>query len=254
MNLNRKTLIKLIQTKNMMEYTPDAVKESASCEQFSVCDGHADEPCEFTALMSDYENHASLPASESNEDPKIIDLTAEINEDDCDDTIKVPKEKMSSSTEVPKIYQRSTTVPKRKIAGFTLPPDYDPADSKWTLRYRHPVPGLIELMPFSGIYVSTTNLLKCHEHAGDCRSLIRLLMMEVFSNSALKVCSLTGAKPRCVEETAVRPGLDKYARDVLVSYVIIYGLKNGWHIDKPQAIASSMYRKLHNIRIRKKNF
>ncbi|CAD6243708.1 GSCOCT00014215001.2-RA-CDS [Cotesia congregata] len=84
----------------------------------------------------------------------------------------------------------------------------------------------------------------------DCKSLAQLLMLEVFSESALKVCSLTGAKATCFRgtKTDVRPGLDKDERAILVRYVEIYGEKQRWCTEDHRAIINVMRNKLYSSR------
>ncbi len=212
--------------------------EVEHCRKINV--ENVDKLCEFTSLMANYSEWTRLTASGLNEAPKIDGLTAEIRNEglsigvDSDDTSKVLKP---------------------KIARFTLPPDYDPNDSRWTLRYRNSGPGLTELLPFSGIYVNTAILNECQRLAKDCKSLARLLIVEVFSDSALKVCSLTGAKPACLNwiETDVRPGLEKYARAILIRYIEIYGREKMCCTEKPKAIINSMRTKLYSYRLKNRN-
>ncbi|KAG8039456.1 hypothetical protein G9C98_008099, partial [Cotesia typhae] len=89
----------------------------------------------------------------------------------------------------------------------------------------------------------------------DCKSLARMLMVEVFSQSALKVCSLTGARTTFYggSKTEVRPGLEKDARDVLIKYVETYGEKRGWCTEDRRGMINSMRNKLYSLRCRKRH-
>ncbi|CAH2088160.1 unnamed protein product [Euphydryas editha] len=164
--------------------------------------------------------------------------------------LSIPRLDISSFGMDNRAHEQSVPVDLRRmrIAKFTLPPDYNPNNSKWTFRHRYPKPELKELLRYSGVYVNAINLEHCNELATDYKSLTRLLMVEVFSDSALKVCSLTGAKASCFRgnETDVRPGLDKDARAILVRYVEIYGEKQGWCTEDYRAIINAMRNKLYS--------
>nr|ACE75153.1 conserved hypothetical protein [Glyptapanteles flavicoxis] len=131
---------------------------------------------------------------------------------------------------------------------FTLPPEYDPKDSRWTMRYREPALNIVELIKSSGVYVNKFNLSNIQRLSKDCKSLARMMMLEIFSDNALKVCSLTGARPKSSDEPKVRPGLDEHARKVLLTYVETYGRKQGWCTSDKQALTISLRNKLQEIR------
>lgn len=80
--------------------------------------------------------------------------------------------------------------------------------------------------------------------------------MEVFSDSALKVCSLTGARATCFDyiETDVRPGLDKDARATLIRYIEIYGREAKWCTEEPKSIINCMRNKLYSYRLKNRNY
>ncbi|CAF4932948.1 unnamed protein product [Pieris macdunnoughi] len=66
-----------------------------------------------------------------------------------------------------------------KLYRFVLPPEYDADDTRWTLKYRKNLPGLVELMPQSGVYVSSGYLNYCQQVSKDCKSLAPRLLTEM---------------------------------------------------------------------------
>ncbi|KAI8422978.1 hypothetical protein MSG28_014068 [Choristoneura fumiferana] len=113
--------------------------------------------------------------------------------------------------------------PKRKRIriSFDLPPEYDPDDSRWCLKYRGEGLGVKEIMPNSNVYVNERQVMNCKRVAKTSNALATMLLVEIFSYNALIVCSLTGSKATSyqVEGDKVRPGLDKNARETLLAYV-----------------------------------
>lgn len=145
-----------------------------------------------------------------------------------------------------------------KRGTFSLPEEYDPNDTSWTRKYQELKPGLVELLPKSGVYVNKKELKRCIRESSDCRSLARSLLTEVFSKNALSVCSLTGGKAKAFKSVNidVRPGLDKHARIVLVAFVESHGIKRGWAPDT-FGVISSIRTKINDIRakhVKKNNF
>nr|ACE75433.1 conserved hypothetical protein [Glyptapanteles indiensis] len=150
-----------------------------------------------------------------------------------------------------KIGVGSAPAPIREQRGtFSLPAEYDPNDSKWTLKYREYKPGLVELLPRTGVYVSKKELKRCIQKSTDCRTLTRLLLTEVFSENALSVCSLTGGRAKAFNSVNidVRPGLDDHARMVLLTFVEEHGNKYGWITSDTPAVMSSIRTKINEIR------
>ncbi|XP_059049603.1 uncharacterized protein LOC131844680 [Achroia grisella] len=144
---------------------------------------------------------------------------------------------------------------ERRDRSFTLPPEYDENDSKWTIRHRNKKKGLVELMPHSGVYINAMKLNNSKRHSNDTRSFARKLLPEIFTENALRTCSLTGKKA-CVfdpDGIHVRPGLDNHARMVLLDYVQKYSRKRNWIILDRQLLHTCLRNKIHNIRSKYNN-
>ncbi|KAL5948520.1 uncharacterized LOC103579088 isoform X1 [Microplitis demolitor] len=158
----------------------------------------------------------------------------ECNDHSDNETDEVPKKKRSQ---------------KRK---FVLPPEYDENDSRWTLKHRQMAPGLVELMPHTNVYINAIKLSNCKRLSKDCKSLARLLLVEIFTKSALTICSLTGSRARAydVEGATIRPGLDETARTVLLTYVEEYGREKGWITLDTQSIQNSIRNKMQEFRFK----
>uniref|UniRef100_A0A2A4IZV6 BEN domain-containing protein n=2 Tax=Heliothis virescens TaxID=7102 RepID=A0A2A4IZV6_HELVI len=120
------------------------------------------------------------------------------------------------------------------------------ADTKWTLRHQGPGTGLIELMPFSGIYVSQAELSNCQALVSDVKKFARVLLPMIFTTEALRTCTYTGNRPKMKfpESFEVRPGLDENARNTLLAYVMKYGNESGWPMVSPEVIITSLKNKL----------
>ncbi|CAG17398.1 unnamed protein product [Bracoviriform congregatae] len=133
---------------------------------------------------------------------------------------------------------------------FSLPPEYDPNDTKWTLKYRENKRGLVELIPRTGVYVKRKELKRCIRESNDCRTLARLLLTEVFSQNALSVCTWTGGKAKAFNSVNIdiRPGLDENARMVLLTFVEQHGKKCGWSMANTSAVMSTIRTKINDIR------
>nr|ABK57043.1 hypothetical protein GIP_L1_00570 [Glyptapanteles indiensis] len=148
----------------------------------------------------------------------------------------------------------SDKAPKKKhndLRRFVLPPEYDPHDTRWTLKYPTNLPGLVELMPQSGIYVSYGELKYCQQVSKDCKSLARRLLPEVFNRKALGVCLSMSEKAHASNNVGsnLRPELDKHASKVLLNFVIDYGLHCGWNTDS-KPILSTLHSKIQETRFR----
>ncbi len=148
----------------------------------------------------------------------------------------------------------SDKAPKKihnNLQRFVLPPEYDPHDTRWTLKYRTNLPGLVELMPQSGIYVSYGELKYCQQVSRDCKSLARRLLPEVFNRKALGVCLSMSEKAQAsnIVGSNLRPELDEHGSTVLLNFVIDYGLQCGWNTDL-NPILSTLHTKIQEIRLR----
>nr|QZB49163.1 BEN [Cotesia vestalis bracovirus] len=116
---------------------------------------------------------------------------------------------------------------------FVLPPEYDPHDTRWTLKYRTNLPGLVELMPQSGVYISYGDLIYCQQVSKDCKSLACRLLLAVFNRKALSVCSTITEKAHASDHVGSdkRPELDNHACTVLLHFVLKHGVERGWNTD-----------------------
>ncbi|CAD6243401.1 GSCOCT00013056001.2-RA-CDS [Cotesia congregata] len=138
-----------------------------------------------------------------------------------------------------------------KLYRFVLPPEYDAYDTRWTLKYRSNLPGLVELMPQSGVYVSYGDLKYCQQVSKDCKSLARRLLPQVFNRNALSVCSSMSEKAQASNNvgSTIRPDLDDHACSVLLNFVLQHGLQRGWNTDL-QPILSTLHSKMQEIRFK----
>ncbi|CAG4935515.1 unnamed protein product [Colias eurytheme] len=190
-------------------------------------------------------------------------MDVNINENDSDkatgskvqnDTQKKEEEKQNSDgTEV------KNNNPLNKIRGqarkFTLPPEYDPNDSKWTLKHREKKIGLVELLPLSRVYIDAIQLSNIKITSKDSKTLARKLLLEIFTENALSICSLTGKKANAfdLEGTSVRPGLDEHARTVLLDYVKKHAAEQNWVKFDSQLITNTIRNKMQEIRCKHQN-
>ncbi|KAJ8720118.1 hypothetical protein PYW07_012161 [Mythimna separata] len=117
-------------------------------------------------------------------------------------------------------------------------------DTKWTLRYPEPGPGIIELMPNTGVYVSEKGLNKCKSINNETTKFTRSLLEEVFTDKALKICSFTGAKSKKVSK---KFALDQNARETFVNYVLKYSLEMGWEKADLEIIMSCIRNRLQTL-------
>ncbi|XP_044591653.1 uncharacterized protein LOC123269844 isoform X1 [Cotesia glomerata] len=168
----------------------------------------------------------------------ISQVTQEIPAGDNDNTTSV---------------DNATTSIHEQRGTFSLPPEYDPNDTKWTLKYRENKRGLVELIPRTGVYVKRKELKRIIRESNDGRMLARLLLTEVFNQNALRVCSWTGGKAKAFNSANidVRPGLDENARMVLLTFVEQHGKKCGWSMANTSAVMSTIRTKINDIRAKK---
>ncbi|AAV98030.1 hypothetical protein ORF3302 [Cotesia plutellae polydnavirus] len=248
-DLRKEVSIELIQTENMMEYSFEPVIQYASNKPFSVQGDYSNDCSQISKILEDlFEDIAGDLDDHVSEEQHF----GRINTQNVDESRGLNVEIRDKVLPIENNNNNYNSNAHKRIAKLTLPPDYNPNNSKWTLRHRYPGPELIELLRYSGVYVNALKLKYCNELATDCRSLTRMLMVEVFSNSALKVCSLTGARPTFYRgpKTEVRPGLDQDARDILVKYVEMYGKLKGWCTEDRRVIINTMRSKLCSSRPR----
>lgn len=65
---------------------------------------------------------------------------------------------------------------------------------KWTLKYPKYSPGLVELMPNTGVYLEEAELWNCLRSSRTCSRLTRLLVTNIFTESALRTCTHFGPR------------------------------------------------------------
>lgn len=190
---------------------------------------------------------------------KLIELSGDDNSNDENINVmavndKIPGSQNNSDHDGHDNEENEDDVPSDKIRGqarkFTLPPEYDPGDSKWTLKHKEKNQGLVELTPGSHIYVNAVQLSNCKRISKDSKTLARMLLVEVFSENALSVCSLTGKRAYAYDLMGlrVRPGLDEHARNILLSYVEDYALKQKWVTFDKHTILTCLRNKIQEIR------
>ncbi|XP_038212610.1 uncharacterized protein LOC119832878 [Zerene cesonia] len=134
---------------------------------------------------------------------------------------------------------------------FVLPPEYDRNDTKWTLKYKTHRPGLVELVPQSGVYVRYEDLKYCLEVSKDCKSLARRLLTIVFRRNALSVCLSMTERMQVSNNIGsnARPELDDHACTVLLNFVLEHGIQRGWNTDL-NPILSMIHSKIREVRFR----
>ncbi|CAG17486.1 unnamed protein product [Bracoviriform congregatae] len=159
----------------------------------------------------------------------------------------------SSSTQNQHSRGDANRTPKIKYNSWrlVLPPEYDPRDTRWTLKYRTNLPGLVELTPQSGVYVSYGDLKYCQQVSKDCQSLAKRLLSAVFNRKALSVCFSMTEKAQAPDNVVsnIRPELDDNACTVLLNFVLEHGLQRGWNTDL-QPILSTLHCKIQEIRFK----
>ncbi|CAD6243669.1 GSCOCT00013098001.2-RA-CDS [Cotesia congregata] len=138
------------------------------------------------------------------------------------------------------------------IRSFVLPPEYDPHDTKWTLKYRENDPqlNLVELVSGSNVFINSIKLAHCMRSARDSKALARKLLEEIFTPSALSVCSLTGVRANAFDISGenVRPGLDANARMAILTFVEKHALKKKWGAFDSQSVINTLRSKIQDIR------
>lgn len=190
------------------------------------------------------EENADISMEEDKEEDNDVDSKSSGNEDDCDRVIKDVKDQ-----------NRNNEVPKKirgHIRTFVLPPEYDPHDTRWTLKYRENDPklNLVELVPGSNVFINSLKLAHCKLTAKESKALARMLLVEIFSLSALSVCSLTGVRANAfdINGTNVRPGLDEKARITILSFVKEHALDRNWGPFDSQGVINSLRSKIQDLR------
>ncbi|KAH0547116.1 hypothetical protein KQX54_017157 [Cotesia glomerata] len=138
------------------------------------------------------------------------------------------------------------------IRTFILPPEYDPHDTRWTLKYRENDPelNLVELVPGSNVFINSIKLAHCMRSARDSKALARKLLEEIFTQNALSICSLTGVRANAfdISGTNIRPGLDVNARIAILTFVEKHALKKKWGEFESQSVINTLRSKIQDIR------
>ncbi|KAJ0176976.1 hypothetical protein K1T71_006985 [Dendrolimus kikuchii] len=121
-----------------------------------------------------------------------------------------------------------------------FPPEYDSNDTRWTLKHRKFVVGIVELVPRSSVYISVTEYARCIRKANNCTSLAQMLLTSIFSDRALRVCSLFG------ENTGTK--LDEHTKEVILKFVAVYGIENDWPTYSSHTMTDILNNKIQDIR------
>ncbi|CAH0725440.1 unnamed protein product, partial [Brenthis ino] len=194
------------------------------------------------------------PAAQSSMSPNHqTHPRAVLDQEMLDDLATITQTTLSLTNNLPPEFPQATEQNAEKkhknLWRFILPPEYDPHDTRWTLKYPQHLPGLVELMPQTGIYVSCGDLKYCQLVSKDCKSLARRLLTEVFNRKALSVCLSMSEKAQDSNNVGsnVRPGLDDHASIVLLNFVLDHGLQHGWNTDL-QPILNTLHSKIQEIR------
>ncbi|XP_047521870.1 uncharacterized protein LOC125060817 isoform X3 [Pieris napi] len=186
------------------------------------------------------EENPDVSMEEDKEEDNDVDPKSSVNDDDCDRAIKDVKDQ-----------DRNNKV-RGHIRTFVLPPEYDPHDTRWTLKYRENDPklNLVELVPGSNVFINSLKLAHCKLVAKESKELARMLFVEIYSRSALSVCSLTGVRANAfdISGTNVRPGLDKQARITILTFVERHALEKKWGEFNWDSVTNSIRSKLQDIR------
>ncbi|AEE09554.1 conserved hypothetical protein [Cotesia vestalis bracovirus] len=190
------------------------------------------------------EENLDVNMKEDKKEDNDVDSKSSENDDDCGGDVKDVKVQ-DEDNEVPK-----TT--RGNIRSFVLPPEYDPHDTRWTLKHREDDPelNLVELVPGSKVYINSIKLAHCIRSSRDSKALARKLLEEIFTQSALSVCSLTGVRANAfdISGTNVRPGLDVNARIAILTFVEKQTLKKKWGAFDSQSVTNTLRSKIQDIR------
>lgn len=190
------------------------------------------------------EENLDVNMEEDKKEDNDVDSKSSENNDDCGGDVKDVKVQVKHN-EVPK-----TT--RGNIRSFVLPPEYDPNDTRWTLKHRENDPelNLVELVPGSKVYINSIKLAHCIRSSRDSKALARKLLEEIFTQSALSVCSLTGIRANAfdISGTNVRPGLDLNARIAILAFVEKHTLKKKWGAFDSQSVTNTLRSKIQDIR------
>lgn len=202
-------------------------------------------------IRSMEKNEMNINQDVSNKTEEELSREVEMNEENKEEGKSNEDINCNDDTEIKD--SEKNNLPK-KIRGqartFTLPNEYDPNNSRWTLKYRKKKKGLVELLPNSRIYIDAIKLNNCKRIAKDSKTLARMLLVEIFSKTALSTCSLTGKKANAYDTdgTCIRPGLDEHARIVLLTYVEQYAIEQKWVKLETQLILGTLRNKLQEMR------
>ena len=247
-------------SKNLREMTKQGVEVTAETVmaeiQGDIKKNQADMKKNESPDVNVEKNDEELKQSEKNDDNHTGDNDCNDNDDnDNDDDINNGDMENRDNSNNSKGKNKSKKTPKTtrgNIRSFVLPPEYDPNDTRWTLMYRenNPELNLVELIPGRNVFINAIKLAHCKQVTKDAKALARMLLVEIFSPTALSVCSFTGARANAfdVSGTNVRPGLDENARMTLLSYVEEHSVSKDWGAFDSQAIINSLRSKIQEIR------
>lgn len=115
-----------------------------------------------------------------------------------------------------------------------------------TLRYTKLEPGIVELVPNSGVYVSEKELTECQSRDDvDTSWFAKILLISIFNDEAIMECNFS---PSSNKNPRAKPALDWHARKVLLDYTIQYGKTRGWRPISRQRLIKCLNRRLSYIR------
>ncbi|XP_063891258.1 uncharacterized protein LOC135116995 [Helicoverpa armigera] len=203
----------------------------------------------------------SLPEALDKSLPEALKKQKEKADKDTASSADEEHESETDSNETSKLGDDDVTFEKSKqkneIPTFELPPEFDPADSRWTLKHKKYSLELKELIPESGVYINASSFEYIKTLAKDASDLVRALMPEIFCDPALRVCSLKG-EARVSYPNIPRPGLDANAVRTIIRFVDEYGAKKNWDkcgTDIRSVMSQRLYRlrKQNKIHAQKKN-
>ncbi|KAH0557754.1 hypothetical protein KQX54_011369 [Cotesia glomerata] len=146
---------------------------------------------------------------------------------------------------IEKISQESARNGSRKPTSKKM----TPSDTQLTLRYPDDESaGTSELIPQRGIYVNTQGLKNLKGSTSDLRSFARGLLTLIFTDEAMKTCTLSnsirGKKKEKGQSGETHSYLDQNGLKVLLEYLDIYRKEQGWKKLDEQTIKQSLRNKL----------
>lgn len=163
-------------------------------------------------------NKDIIVVDDDNDDVETQTHRAEQEKGDDSTAVSVTQLPETKSSNVRIAFEKEQDHSKNSQANCSRP------GSRWTLRFPNTVDGVEELIENSGVYVDKNELNKIYQNpelSSSRRTLASLLIKLIFSDDALKHCSVTGHK-------TVRRALNQHALDIMFTYVDWYGNCKNW--------------------------